>query len=140
FITPILKLTRGTHEVAQGHLETRVEISSHDEFGELGRSFNTMADRLVQLQEDVKRQERQAMFGRVASGLVHDLLHPIQNVGNNAKLLMRDDADAEAREESGRIVERELTTIKRFLDDLHNIVKPKPIERFAMDINGSVAE
>ena len=140
FINPILKLKRATHDVASGQLSTRVDIRTGDEFSDLGESFNTMANRLVELQEDVKRQERQAMFGRVAAGLVHDLLHPIQNVGNNARLLMRDDADAEAREESGRIVERELTTIKRFLDDLHNIVKPKPIERFAMDINGSVAE
>ncbi len=140
FIRPILTLKRATQDVASGQLSTRVDIISGDEFADLGDAFNTMANRLVELQEDVKRQERHAMFGRVAAGLVHDLLHPIQNVGNNAKLLMRDDADAEARVESGRIVERELTTIKRFLDDLHNIVKPKPIERFAMDVNGSVAE
>jgi signal transduction histidine kinase len=140
FINPILKLKRATQDVASGQLTTRVDIQTGDEFGDLGDAFNTMANRLIELQEDVKRQERQAMFGRVAAGLVHDLLHPIQNVGNNARLLMRDDADAEAREESGRIVERELTTIKRFLDDLHNIVKPKPIERFAMEVNGAVAE
>jgi signal transduction histidine kinase len=140
FIRPILKLKVATHDVASGQLDTRVDIRTGDEFADLGDAFNTMANRLVELQENVKRQERQAMFGRVAAGLVHDLLHPIQNVGNNARLLMRDDADAEARADSGRIVERELTTIKRFLDDLHNIVKPKPIERFAMDVNGAVAE
>jgi signal transduction histidine kinase len=140
FINPILKLKVATHDVASGKLETRVDIRTGDEFEDLGDAFNTMANRLVDLQEDVKRQERQAMFGRVAAGLVHDLLHPIQNVGNNARLLMREDVDAEAREESGRIVERELTTIRRFLDDLHNIVRPKPIERFPMDVNGSVAE
>ena len=54
-----------------------------------------MADRLVELQENVKRQERQAMFGRVVAGLFHDLTHPIQNIGNNARLLLRDDLDAE---------------------------------------------
>ena len=39
-----------------------------------------------------------------------------------------------------RTIERELATLKRFMDDLRNIVKPKPIERFAMDVNASVAE
>jgi len=140
FITPILKLQRATHDVASGQLDTRVDIRTGDEFEDLGGSFNTMANRLVELQENVKRQERHAMFGRVAAGLVHDLLHPIQNVGNNTRLLLRDDLDADSRDECGRIVERELTTVKRFLDDLHNIVKPKPIERFAMDVNASVAE
>jgi len=64
FINPILTLQRGTHAVAAGALDTRVAIATRDEFGELGDAFNTMAGRLKDLQEDVKRQERAAMFGR----------------------------------------------------------------------------
>jgi signal transduction histidine kinase len=139
-INPIRKLQRGTTSIAAGDLSTRVTIDSRDEFGELGASFNTMADRLVELQEDVKRQERHAMFGRVAAGLVHDLSHPIQNIGNSTRLLLRDDLDAESRDLFRRTIERELETLRRFMDDLRNIVKPKPIERFAMDVNQSVAE
>lgn len=140
FINPILTLQRGTHALASGALDTRVDIRSRDEFGDLGASFNTMATRLVELQENVKKQERQAMFGRVAAGLVHDLLHPIQNVGNNTRLLLRGDIDSDTRQDCGRLIDRELATIRRFLDDLRNIVKPKPVDRFAMDINGVVAE
>ncbi len=140
FITPILTLKRATHEVAAGRLEARVDIRRADEFGDLGDAFNTMADRLVKLQEDVKRQAQQAMFGRMAAGLVHDLSHPIQNIGNSTRLLLRDDIDVESRDMFRRTVERELATLKRFMDDLRNIVKPKPVERFAMDVNASVAE
>ena len=140
FINPILALQRGTHDIAAGQLEARVSIERDDELGDLGAAFNTMADRLVKLQEEVKRQERQAMFGRVAAGLVHDLSHPIQNIGNSTRLLMRDDLDTESRDQFRRTIERELQTLKRFMDDLRHVVKPKPIERFAMDINGSVAE
>ena len=140
FINPILTLQRATHDIAAGQLATRVSIRRHDELGDLGRAFNTMADRLVTLQEEVKRQERQAMFGRVAAGLVHDLSHPIQNIGNSTRLLLRDDVDAESKDMFRRTIERELTTLKRFMDDLRHVVKPKPIERFAMEVNGSVAE
>jgi signal transduction histidine kinase len=140
FINPILELKRATHDVAAGQLDTRVVIRSHDEFGDLGDAFNTMADQLTKLQEEVKRQERQAMFGRVAAGLVHDLSHPIQNIGNSTRLLLRDDLDAESRDQFRRTIERELQTLKRFMEDLRHVVKPKPIERFAMDVNGSVAE
>ena len=140
FINPILKLKTATQGVASGQLETRVDIRSGDEFGELGDAFNTMANRLVELQENVKRQERQAMFGRVAAGLVHDLSHPIQNIGNSTKLLLRDDVDAESRDTFRRTIERELATLKHFLDDLRNVVKPKPIERFPLDVNTTVAE
>jgi signal transduction histidine kinase len=141
FIDPILKLKRATHDVAaEGRLDTRVDIRRQDEFGDLGESFNVMADRLVELQENLKRQERQAMFGRMAAGLVHDLSHPIQNIGNSTRLLLRDDVDPESRDLFRRTIERELGTLKRFMDDLRNLVKPKPIERFAMDVNTSVSE
>jgi len=140
FINPILELKRATHDVAAGRLSTRVDITTGDEFTDLGESFNTMADRLVELQEDVKRQERHAMFGRVAAGIVHDLSHPIQNIGNSTRLLLRDDVDQESRDMFRRTIERELTTLKRFMDDLRNVVKPKPIERFAMEVNQSVTE
>jgi signal transduction histidine kinase len=140
FITPILTLKRATHAVAAGQLDARVDIRRHDEFGDLGDAFNTMADRLVTLQEDVKRQAQQAMFGRMAAGLVHDLSHPIQNIGNSTRLLLRDDVDADSRDMLRRTIDRELITLKRFMDDLRHIVKPKPIERLAMDVNGSVSE
>ena len=140
FIAPIFTLKGATEAVAAGDLESRVTITTGDEFTDLGNAFNSMADRLVELQENVKRQERQAMFGRLAAGLVHDLSHPIQNIGNSTRLLMRDDVDAESREMFQRTIERELMTLKRFMDDLRNVVKPKPVERFPLEINASVAE
>jgi signal transduction histidine kinase len=140
FIDPILTLQRGTHALAAGRLDERVDIRTGDEFAELGDAFNTMAAKLIELQENVKRQERQAMFGRIAAGLVHDLSHPIQNIGNSTRLLLRDDVDQETRDMFRRTIERELQTLKHFMDDLRNIVKPKPIERFIMDVNLSVSE
>jgi len=140
FITPILTLQRGTQTVASGQLEARVDIRTGDEFTELGDAFNTMADRLVELTENIKRQERQAMFGRIAAGLVHDLAHPIQNLGNSARLLVRDDIDAESRASMRATIERELETLKRFMEDLRNVVKPRPIDRFPLDVNVTLAE
>jgi signal transduction histidine kinase len=140
FIGPILTLQRGTQALAAGRLDERVDIRTGDEFGELGQAFNTMADKLIELQENVKRQERQAMFGRIAAGLVHDLSHPIQNIGNSTRLLLRDDIELDSRADLRATIERELATLKRFMDDLRNVVKPRPVERFIMDVNGSVSE
>jgi len=140
FLTPIHALQRGTQAIAAGELTTRVDIRTGDEFADLGDAFNVMADRLVELQENVKRQERQAMFGRLAAGLVHDLSHPIQNLGNSTRLLVRDDIDEESRLAIRVTIERELETLKRFMEDLRHVVKPKPVERFALDVNSSVAE
>jgi signal transduction histidine kinase len=140
FITPILTLTRGTRALAEGRLDERVNVQSSDELGQLGDAFNNMADRLVELQEDVRKKERQAMFGRISIGLVHDLSHPIQNIGNSCKLIVKMWDDVEYRESFKRTVERELAQVKRVLDDLRNVARPIPLERFPIDVNKAISE
>jgi signal transduction histidine kinase len=140
FIDPILALTRGTRALAEGKLDERVKVDSSDEIGQLGLAFNNMADRLVELQEDVRKKERQAMFGRISIGLVHDLSHPIQNIGNSCKLIVKMFDDQEYRDTFKRTIERELAQVKRVLDDLRNVARPMPLQRFPVDINKELAE
>jgi signal transduction histidine kinase len=135
FINPILALTRGTRALAAGRLDERVVVQTNDELGQLGDAFNNMADRLVELQEDVRKKERQAVFGRVAVGLVHDLSHPIQNIGNSCKLIVKAFDDIDYRDTFRRTVEREFEQVKRVLEDLRNLAKPQPLEKFPLDIN-----
>ena len=138
FIRPIFALMSGTQAIAEGRLEERVDIPGSDEFHELGQAFNGMADRLVELQDDVRKQERQAMFGRIAAGLVHDLSHPIQNIGNSCKLIQKLYEDLDYRETFQKTVDREFATIKRVLEDLRNLARPIPLEHFPVDVNRSV--
>jgi signal transduction histidine kinase len=139
-IVPILALTRSTRALASGRLDERVKVASNDEIGQLGLAFNNMADRLVELQDDVRKKERQAMFGRIAVGLVHDLSHPIQNIGNSCKLITKMFDDLEYRENFKRTVERELSEVKRVLDDLRNLARPLPLEKFPLDVNKAIVE
>jgi signal transduction histidine kinase len=140
FITRIFALTRATQAIAEGRMDERVQIGGKDEIHQLGDAFNSMADRLVQLQEDVRKQERQAMFGKIAAGLVHDLSHPIQTIVTNSKLIVRMFDDAEYRETFKRMIERESLVIKRVLEDLRNIAQPIPLEHFPVEIDKSVAD
>ena len=55
----------------------------------------------------------------------------------SVKLLIEDE---ETREVATRTIQREVAALKRFIDDLRNVSKPKPVERFPLDVNGSVAE
>jgi signal transduction histidine kinase len=140
FITPILDLQRATQAVAAGKLDTRVDIRSGDEFTVLGDAFNTMANRLIELQESIKRQEREATMGRIASGIVHDLAHPIHNLGNNSRLLLRPELDHDTRLSVRATIDREIDTLKRFMEDLRHVAKPQPVERFLLDVNHSIGE
>ena len=82
---------------ARGDLDQRVQISTKDEFGELGEAFNTMASNLEQLKADIQRKEREATLGLIASGLVHDLKHPFKNIENMTRLIDRLFDNAEYR-------------------------------------------
>ena len=140
FIGRILRVKGGTQAIAEGRLEERVHVGGQDEISELGDAFNSMADKLVELTENVRKQERQAMFGRIAAGLVHDISHPIQNIGNSCKLILKMYDDLEYRDLFRRTVDRELAAIKRVLDDLRNVARPIPLEHFPLDLNRSLAD
>jgi signal transduction histidine kinase len=138
FIRRIFALTTATEALAAGRMDARVTLTGTDEIAQLGTRFNAMANRLVELQEEIRKQERQAMFGRIAAGLVHDLSHPIQNIGNSCKLIQRIFNDAEYRATFAQTVDRELATVKRLLEDLRNMARPIPLEKAPVDLNAAL--
>lgn len=44
-------LTKATHEIAEGGFETRIDIKSKDEFGQLAQDFTYMAEKLLELKQ-----------------------------------------------------------------------------------------
>ncbi len=70
-LSPVRALTGAAGRLGMGNLEERVSVSSSDEVGQLGRTFNTMADRL-------QRAERQRV--RLMSDVAHELRTPLTNV------------------------------------------------------------
>ena len=50
-LSPVEALTAAVHRMEAGDLSQRVEISTQDEIGELGRAFNKMTGRLARLEE-----------------------------------------------------------------------------------------
>lgn len=139
-LEPIGRLVDATSAVADGNLDARVSPARDDEFRRLGQAFNSMAARLGELQERAVRQERHALFGRVAAGLVHDLSHPVHNLLNSSRLLLRRPDDLDYREVFRRTMEREGGTMRRVLDDLRQLGNPSPLERFRLDVTRQVRD
>ncbi len=54
---PIQRLTRSADRIAQGDLETKVEVCGNDEVGQLAGSFQTMTERLINDITERKRAE-----------------------------------------------------------------------------------
>lgn len=71
-VEPIKDLQFITSRIAKGEYDRRVNINSKDEIGELGRTFNNMADRLQLTLSDVmdKQNRLEAILKSMDSGVI----------------------------------------------------------------------
>ncbi len=133
-LKPLQALLAATRRVASGEIEEKVSISTGDEFQEVGEGFNRMMADLSVMQEDIKRNERIAFMNRIGAGLVHDLRHPIRNIENASRLLIRMYDSEECRNTFNKVVSREFFNINKFLDDLLDVSKPVPLVLVSLNI------
>src|SRR5215217_145224 len=105
--TPILKLRTTTNELAEGNLGARVSTKlarRRDEVGQLGRDFNSMAERLESM---VKAQQR--LLGDIS----HELRSPLARLGVALGL---------ARQRSGPEANGALDRIERESENLNEMI------------------
>lgn len=105
--TPLLKLRTTTNELAEGNLGARVSTKlakRRDEVGQLGRDFNSMAERLESM---VKAQQR--LLGDIS----HELRSPLARLGVALGL---------ARQRSGAEANGALDRIERESDNLNEMI------------------
>ena len=69
---PIQQLAEGTHEVAQGNWDYKIETSGDDEIGVLVQSFNQMTGDLKQITLELERRGKvvQTLLANIAAGVV----------------------------------------------------------------------
>jgi two-component system NtrC family sensor kinase len=130
-LRPVLKLNDGTRRIADGDLETRVEVRGRHELAQLATAFNKMAgdlnaarreltvwsqnleDKVVEKTEELSRAQRQvlhmekmASLGKLAATVAHELNNPLSGVLTYARLVRRELTDqplaAELRDELSR--------------------------------------
>jgi len=89
------KLTRTVRRISGGDLSTRSNIRTQDEFGQLSRDFDAMAERLQDniagMEQEMQRQE--AFMGAFA----HELKTPMTAIIGYADLLRQDGLDETTR-------------------------------------------
>ncbi len=86
-LSALEKLHTGTKIIGRGNLEHRVGLTTHDELGMLGASFDAMAenlrtqvDRREALEKELLRNERLATLGQVIATVSHEIRNPLGTI------------------------------------------------------------
>lgn len=100
---PIRQMVTASKEVAEGNLETRVQVHSNDELQFLAESFNDMAESLQKRDQDLKefatkrimQSEKLALIGQLSANIAHELNNPLQGIVTFSHLLLEDNQCAD---------------------------------------------
>lgn len=117
---PVERLAAGAREVAAGEWETRVDVGSRDEIGQLARAFNNMTQQLLEQRERLVQAERVAAWRELARRLAHELKNPLFPLQITVENLQR--AREQKPEQFDEVFRESTTTLRAELQDLNAIV------------------
>ncbi len=123
-IRPLRLAADAARRVADGNLETRVNVSGEDELGRLARSFNEMT---VALQARIDRERR------FVADVSHELRTPLTSLKSSIDFLADRSADLPAKFQGpSSLAAEEVRSLQRLVDDL--------LELSRVEAGGLVAE
>ena len=111
-VHPIESLTTDALAISDGDMSRRSHVRGEDEVGTLARSFNQMADAIVERnselaesQERLRQVQKLEALGAFAGGVAHEFNNYLSSILGHAELALMDDRlPATVREEIGGIV------------------------------------
>lgn len=86
---PIRELTLSIHQIAQQNYKERVQFEGHSEFGELAKSFNTMAEKLQEYSES--RIDKILKGKKRIETLIDNMHDAVIGIDENRKVLFVND-------------------------------------------------
>lgn len=88
---------------------------------------------VFELEEKLRRQERLAGIGRLATGVAHEIRNPIASISGAAQLLNEAEVDAEEGARLSKIIVRESERVDRLVSQLLKFAKPTASHRAEID-------
>lgn len=113
-LVPLDKLKVAANEMASGKYETRVEVKSSDEIGELAKTFNQMATSIQQ--EDEKKRD----FLSIVS---HELRTPISYIKGYGEAFEQKLVPEERKKEIYALIVQEANRMQKLTNDLLTVAR-----------------
>ena len=86
------------------------------------------------LEEQLKRADRLAAVGRLASGLAHEIRNPLASISGSVQLLREDPGIGEENRRLMGIVIKEVDRLNLLLSDFLNFARPSPLQAESVDV------
>ncbi|MFH8568478.1 ATP-binding protein [Streptomyces sp. NPDC017993] len=119
-LRPVRGLRQAAGRLAEGKLDTRLEVKGADELADLSRSFNDMAARLEENMAELRRLEANAR--RFAADVSHELRTPLAAMSAVTDVL---DEDADSLDpdtaSAVRLISQETGKLARMVEDLMEV-------------------
>ena len=142
---PIAELQRHTQRVAAGDLDSRLEVRTKDELGQLAGDFNRMTEELQRSSEQLVRAEKEAAWREMARQVAHEIKNPLTPIKLSTNLLRR--ARDEQSPEFDAIFDRTLDLVQRQVENMRQIASDfyafagvRHLEPVPTDLRALVAE
>src|SRR3984957_11027369 len=117
---PVVSLAEAARRVAAGDLNSKVEVESSDELGELAASFNRMTEDLLQQKDRTLQAERVAAWRELARRLAHELKNPLFPLQVTVENLVR--AKQKSPEMFEEVFQEGTTTLLAEINNLKTII------------------
>lgn len=122
-LKPLAELNTAACRIAAGEYRERVQVKSLDEVGELGRSFNSMAQCIEERIEELKEAaERQKLFSGAVS---HEFKTPLTAIALTADSLQNTCMSEEEQYEALALIEKECIWLEKLTQKLLKLVALK---------------
>jgi two-component system sensor histidine kinase PilS (NtrC family) len=95
---------------------------------------------VMELEREVRRQERLAALGKMAAGLAHEIRNPLASMRGSVQVLASELSLSQDQGQLMQIVLRESDRLNRIVSDFLTYARPPKIERAVIDLCGVVSE
>ncbi|MBN1930702.1 MAG: HAMP domain-containing protein [Desulfobacterales bacterium] len=137
---PINDIVAVTRDIAEGHFEKKVIVSSVEELKLLTVSINSMTDKLKKYKTQIVRSSHLAAVGKVTAAIAHEIGNPLSSIKMMAQLLRnRLASNSENRSIIHSLLE-EISRLERIVKELNQSVKSFELTLNKMNLNEIIDE